>query len=49
MLETEARIRSDKTFVNKLKEENGSLNKILEKHEKLLHESIETNKMSSNL
>ena len=49
MIETEARIRSDKTYVNKLKEENASLNKILEKHEKLLEESIETNRMSDHL
>ena len=41
MLETENRIKSDKKTIAKLKEEQLSLTKMLDKHEKLLEESNE--------
>ena len=47
MIETEKRIRSDRTTIAKLREENASLNKMVVKHEKLL-DSTETEVAGNN-
>ena len=49
MLETENRIKSDKKTISKLKEEQLSLTKMLDKHEKLLEESNEAQAKNSDL
>ena len=49
MLETENRIKSDKKTIAKLKEEQLSLTKMLDKHEKLLEDSNEAQAKSADL
>ena len=49
MIETENRIKSDKTAVNKLRAENTDLQKMLEKHERLLNDTEEAKAMNEDL
>ena len=49
MIETENRIKSDKTAINKLRDENTNLKKMLEKHQQLLHDTEEAAAMNDDL
>ena len=49
MIETENRIKSDKTAMNKLRAENTDLQKMLEKHERLLNDTEEAKAMNEDL
>jgi len=49
MIETENKIKSDKTALAKLREENNQLTKMLEKHERMLQETEEATAMNNDL
>lgn len=49
MLETESRLKSDKTIFVKLREDNQAMNKVIEKHLKLLHGAEEADALNTGL